>query len=252
MQPALVAVLAGHDGMPRYLWLVLGLAACEPTLRMKPLPELVAQARPTPIAVSPLLLVPGETMIWDVNMGGFTIGRAELVVGEHDVQSRFTTGRLASTFAKVRHELTTVVEPGASLPERGTEVLEVDGETKRVAMAFDARMHMITTDRTIVVPDGNNGHTLHSALGVIRAWAQPEARAGYLYAIVGGDLFRIDLARPLVEELQGTMTLRIECRVRAEVPISMTIWLRASPDRTPLRIEISGDDAHLTAELIGS
>jgi hypothetical protein len=186
-------------------------------------------------------------MTWNVMAKGFTIGRAELFVDEREVRSRFATSKLVSTFARVRHELVTVLDRGSA--RSATEVVEVDGETSHNQVQF-AGSRYSTAERVGTVPDGNLGHTLHSALGTIRAWAHPDAHAGFLYVVHDGDVYRIDVARPFVEELRGTKALRVDCRLRGDVQVSVTIWFRASDDRTPLRLEVGGDDVSLTAELL--
>ncbi|MEO8701739.1 MAG: DUF3108 domain-containing protein [Kofleriaceae bacterium] len=201
-----------------------------------------------------LHLVPGETMVWDIHMGGINIGRAELDVTEGRVQSRFTTSKLASTFAKVHHELTTFLDPANSRPVHSTEVIDVDGDHQLFESDFEGpRVETQGELRGAMVPGGNFGHTLHSALGLLRAWSAEDAPAGYLYIAQGGELFRLDFMRPLVENLQGATTLRIECRVKGtpKIPtVGITLWLSDTPERTPLRIEIRSDDVKLTAELV--
>lgn len=229
--------------------LLLLLLGCEPSLAHKPLPELVRQAPLTAISVPMLMLVPGEQWTWNVHAKGFTIGRAELAVEEHQVTSRFETGRLVSTFARVRHELATVVDRSGA--RAATELLEVDGETSRTSIEFRGAGYF-SGGKAGTVPDGNVGHTLHSALGLIRAWASPDARAGFIYAVHDGVVFRIDLARPFVEDMRGKRTLRIDTRIHGDIQVSVTIWLSAGDDRTPLRFEIGADDVHLTAELLGT
>jgi hypothetical protein len=106
--------------------------------------------------------------------------------------------------------------------------------------------------RVLAVPPGNVGHTLHTALGVIRGWASPQARSGFLYIVHAGELFRIDFQPPTVEDLRDRRTLRVEARVRGDTPISLSIWLSDTPDRVPLRIEVRAEGVRLTAELIAS
>jgi Protein of unknown function (DUF3108) len=231
----------------------LVLAACEPGLPTRPLPELVKPAVPTAIRVPAMLFVPGETLVWNVSAKGFTLGRAEFSVEGTEVHSRFATGRLVSAFAKVRHELATVVGPSGA--RSSTDVLELDGETTRVQTIFSRDRYTLTGVESSggTVPGGNPGHTLHTALGTIRAWASPTANPGFLYLVHAGDMFRIDFARPFVEDYHGVHTLRVECRVQApDGPISVTMWLRASDDRTPIRLEISSGAVRLTAELLAT
>ena len=231
----------------RVLLLLTLLAACEPSLAHKPLPELVRQAPLTAIQVPMLMLVPGEQLTWNIHAKGLTIGRAEFAVEESVVRSRFETSKLVSTFARARHELATVVDQQGA--RSATELVDVDGEVSRTSVEFRGPRYL-SGDKVGTIPDGNVGHTLHSALGVIRAWASPDARAGFLYVVHDGSVYRIDLARPFVEDLRGKRTLRIDCRVRGEVQVSVTVWLSAGDDRTPLRFEVSAEGAQLTAELL--
>jgi hypothetical protein len=117
---------------------------------------------------------------------------------------------------------------------------------------FDGASYAID-GRFFSLPDGNPGHTLHSALGAVRAWAQPDARPGFLFIVHAGQLVRLEVARPIVEELQGTKTLRVECRVHPQTdqrePFAATLWLTDDPKRTPVRIEVTSAGEHVTAEL---
>jgi hypothetical protein len=103
--------LASHARMRHLVALAL-LAACEPHPAPKPLPELVVPPRPVAVSSGALWIVPGEHLIWQVSSGELTIGRAELVTREHEIESRFATDGFASMFADVHHELTTPIEYG--------------------------------------------------------------------------------------------------------------------------------------------
>ncbi len=162
--------------------LVMTAGGCgEPRIVMKPLPELVVQAPRSAITVPELLLIPGESLIWDVHWHGLTIGRAELVVTETEARSKFKTGRLVSSVANVEHELTTILDRNAALPQAMTERI-VEGETQRFEAQFAGAHIGLTTESKgeptaqvtpLIVPGGNHAHTLHSAIGVLRAWAEP-------------------------------------------------------------------------------
>jgi hypothetical protein len=224
---------------------VVLLCACESTLPPHARPLLVAPDQPRAIRVDELRLSPGEFLIWDIHAQGFTIARAELEVADGKVFSRVRTGRLASTFARVSHDLTTRFGAGRAL--HAIEMLDVDGDRTSMTARFAGSRVEIET-RALAVPGGNSGHTLHTALGAIRAWASPQARRGFLYIVHAGEIFTLDVAQPMRETLQGAPTLRIEGRIR-EQAIGLTIWLRES-DRVPVRIEIRADGATITAELV--
>lgn len=235
---------------------VLFVAACgpPPQFPVKPLPELVASAAPaTPLPITALTLPPGESLIWTVHWKGLTVGRAELAVSDFDVRSRFKTDALVSTVVSMQYELETVLDRTAAHATSATENLTIDGEAKQVAETFDGASYAID-GRSFPLPEGNPGHTLHTALGAIRAWATPNARPGFLFIVHGGQPYRLDVARPIAEELQGTQTLRVECRVHPQTdklePFAVTVWLTNDPKRTPIRIEITNASEHVTAELL--
>lgn len=240
----------------RCLVAVTLLAACGyPTpFPVKPLPELVSAVMPVaPIPLAALVLPPGESLIWSVHWKGLTVGRAEMTVSDGNVRSRFTTDALVSTVVTIRYELETVLDRTAARPIRATEQLVINGETKQVAATFDGASYAID-GRSFAVPGGNLGQTLHTALGALRAWAAPDARPGFLFIVHGGQLYRVDISRPVAEELQGTKTLRVECRVHPDddklASFAVTAWLAADPQRTPIRLEVTNAEAHITAELI--
>jgi hypothetical protein len=221
--------------------LLVWVTACEPALPPARLPELVTPPRPRAITeLAPWVI--GETLRWEVRAGGLAIGRLELEVGATSVRSHFATNRLASAFARVVHELTTWFD-AAGRPQHARDDLELDGARGEiVAVLRGARVEI--ADRTLEVPGGNRGHTLHSALAAIRAWAGQASAGAFLYVVHSGELFRLDLDRPLVE----AHGLRIGARVR-EADLGLTIWLRGR-DHVPLRIEVRGDGVRATAELI--
>jgi hypothetical protein len=233
-------------GEMRWL-LVVVLASCEPNLAHKPLPDLVAAPKSTAARTErQLLLVRGETLIWDVHWKGFTIARAELVVGDREVSSRVKTGKLASSLASILHEATSTLEP-----TRATSVRErfvIDGETTHVVASFRDAMYVLDDDKRRAVPGGNIGHTIHSALGWLRAWAEPGARGGYLFVLHVGELYKLEFAEPIVE----AESLRIDCRIVPpdEEPVTITLWLATNADRVPTRFEIGNANVRLTAELV--
>lgn len=214
------------------------LCACgEQRLRPQPLPELVVAtaSRDLPrIEAASLWLVPGESFVWDVHWKGLTIARAEMFVAEAEVRSRVATGALASSFARLRHDLSTLIDRSSTRPRGGEEILVEDDDTSRADVVA-----------------GKVGHTFHTALGMLRAWARADARPGYLQVLHLGELYRLDVDAPLVEDLRGTRTYKIVGRIRGKAsPIHLAIWLGADDARAPLRIEIAQDGSKLTAELV--
>lgn len=241
----------GLTGLP-------GLVACGrgPGALFGPLPELVTPGAPAaPIAVRELLLVPGERMIWDVHWKGLTVGKIELDVDGDAVHSRFRTGAVVSTVASIDHELATDLDrPGARAASQH-EVLAVDGETRTIDAVFDGAGYRIAGQPQQAVRRGG-AHTLHSALGALRAWARPGAAPGFLTVLIAGEPVRLEVAEPVPEALGERAALRIDGRaiggraLGGAAAITVKLWLRASEDRTPLRIEIAADETRVSAELL--
>lgn len=230
--------------------LVLGhLVACGPRL-----------GRRGPLVEAPLLplvevrLISGEQMVWEVFWQGLSIGRAELRVGLREARSLFTTGTLASALAKIRHELITVLDEGG--PRAATELLVHDGETTRTEAAIAKDHFHLGGKPRQFVPGGAPLHTLHTALGAVRAWARLDAPRAFLWLLVDGELYRLDVEPPARERMDTGPALRIASTVRgldpAFAPIDVTIWLADTEDRTPVRFVVAAGEQRLSAELVES
>jgi hypothetical protein len=72
---------------------------------------------------------------------------------------------------------------------------------------------------------------------------------GFVYVVVAGKLYRIDVMSPLVVESKGRKTLRVDGRIAGE-PMAFSLWLSADLSRVPLRVEVTADDARVSAELV--
>ncbi len=231
----------------RPLAVVLLVAACEAGhVPLKPLPPLVAAQAPVAALDTQRLLLPRGSLIWDVHWDGLTIARAELVVGDGEARSRFATTGLASAISSIHHELATDLDRARDRALSFDELLDEDGSTTHITSSL-TRLEI--ANRTVAVPGGNRAHTLHSALGALRAWAAPNATPGFLYVVHVGRLYRLDVASPTSVDLQNARTLRIDAHVR-DADITMSLWLTADEQRTPVRIEITRGDAKLVAELV--
>ena len=234
-------------------WLVVwvGLVGCgEPPLVAQPLPELIANPTRAPIAVARLVLPEGERLRWEVHHKGFTIGRVELVVGGARVTSRFRTSPLARMFARAEHDLMTTLAHAGTYPDHASEKLVVDGETSSYDIMFDRSVYVLD-GRPRRVRDGVV-HTMHSALGTLRAWAVPNARPGYLHIVHAGELYRLDVDSPSREDWRGTPAVKVEGRIVEDgaKPVVVTLWLTANATRSPIRIAIAHDGKQIDAEQI--
>jgi len=247
--------------MSALLLLLPPLAACgrgpgAPTALFGPLPELVMPgSTDAPLAVRELLLVPEEKLIWDVHWKGLTVGRAELTVDGDQVHSRFRTGAVVSTVTSIDHELATVLDRTGARAASQHEALTVDGDARTIDAVFDGAGYRIAGQPAQAVQRGSV-HTLHSALGALRAWARPGAAPGFLTVLIAGEPVRLEVGEPVAESLQDHQALRVDARATGgnalggAGPIIVKLWFRAGEDRAPLRIELATDEARVTAELL--
>jgi hypothetical protein len=217
--------------------LVLAIGGCagEPPLAVKPLPPLVAPAAPPAqvevreIIVTELGLATGEHWIWEVRVRGFSIGRAELVVGDARVESRFRTGALASAISHVAHDLVTTVDLATARPSSANERIDSEGKLRQFTTQYA----------------GTTSHSFHTALGAIRVWARAGASAGFLHVTHADQVFRLELAAPVTRHGM----LRVDGKVLGDdVDLALTLWLDAA--HRPKRIEIRDGGERVTAELI--
>ena len=236
----------------RLIPLALLIGCAGPHFRSQTLPELVTATKAAPAASLPLLLAPNERMIWDVSAHGMTIGRVELLIGAIDVRSSFSTTGLASTFASAHHELTTQLDRGAARATAMSETLIFDGETSHTEALLAPDAYVIG-GASHAMPDHQSAHTMHSALGWVRSWAQPGATSAYLFVLHLDKLYRLDVAPPVAEDLNGTKTLRVDCEVRApdkSDPVPFSVWLTADAARIPIKLVFDTRGGHITADLI--
>jgi len=229
------------------LLLSLTIPACagRSNFRPPPLPELVATVRPiAPLVASDLRMIGGERLIWDVQAKGFSVARAELTVGDDTVTSRVETGMLASTVTSLRHELATTLDREHVRTRTMRETLAIEGKTTTTDALFDSKGYIV--DGTVTAAPGVQ--TIHSALGMLRDWVAPDARAGLLPILVGGVVYRLEVAQPTLTELQGTSAYKVDCRIAGLGTV--TLWLSTTDEHVPVRFEVSTTDGKLTAELI--
>ncbi len=228
--------------------LVAALAACAPRTGAKgPLVE----PPPTPLpAAGPLAA--GEQMGWEIYWGGILVGNADLAVTQTEAHSRFSTTMLARTFAKVKYQLVSTMEGGR--PTLSREGLTMKGDASAITARIDGAHYTLDEGPRLTVPGGTPLHTLHTALGSVRAWSRADdAPPAYLWFVMRHTLYRLDVERPRKSEALGHRALEIRGMARALDqsidPVDVTIWLSATPDRAPLRFVVVTGGERVSAEL---
>jgi len=215
-------------------WVVAlsAVAACrgEPTHVPRPRPALVVPTTPAelrPIVVSKLGFAPGERFVFQVRARGFAIGTGQLTVGDGEIRSTFETSALAAAFARVRDELVTKLD--GIRPVDSVETLEADGKIRQ-----------LTTTYT-----GTDSHSVHTALGVLRAWAALGAQAGYIHVAIPEHVLRVELGEPS----GGKGWLRVDGKIIGlDTPASFTCWLDTA--RVITRIEVRLNGEQVSADLL--
>lgn len=220
-------------------------------------PEALPSPADPPLADIAPQLPAGEETVWNVFYQGVHVGRVDQIVGAESVRSQFDTGRLASLFGSGHLELATSLEGGHVRAVR--EVLTQGRAVTRTEAAIDGAWYTpldAPEGEALPVPGATRLHTVHSALGAVRAWsARPGPLPGYLWLWSGGQLYRLDVARPERDEALGLRALRVDGTVRAPHlpdPIELSLWLAANADRTPVRLSLSSGPHRVAAEVAES
>lgn len=199
-------------------------------------------------------LAPGEQTAWSVFYGGVPIGRVDLVVDDRAARTTFRTSRAARLLAAAHLDLATALERGRVRGVR--EVLTLDGTTERSEAVIDGARYTAPGGAPRQVPGGTRLHTVHSALGVLRAWSAERAPTpGYLWVWSGGRLYRLDVTRPVRDDVLGVRALRVDGTVRAphlDGTVTLAVWLAANADRTPVRLSLRSGPHLIAAEVAES
>jgi hypothetical protein len=196
-------------------------------------------------------LAPGEQTTWNVFYQGVQVGRADLIVDDRAARTKFRTSGAARMLSAARFDLATALERGRVRGVR--EVLKLGREIERAEAVVDGASYTPPDGEARRVPGGTRLHTLHSALGVVRAWsADRPAAPGYLWVWSGGELYRLDVSRPTRDDVLGVKALRVDGTVRAPhlgERVSVSIWLAANADRTPIRFTLRSGSHLVAAEV---
>lgn len=251
------------------MWRGLVLAGCmtsgcaEPQLAPQPLPELSTSiGAAAALDASELKFAPGEQLAWDVRIRGISVGTAELAVdgtgvsspSELVITSRFRTNDLASSMLSVQHRLITVVHGAA--PSSSVDELVMGRTRRRIDAAFSAGIYRIDEVSRRTPPGVTHVHTLHSALGWMRSWADEDVDAGHIHILHRRNLYRVEIGAPLRETAPGSTTpaLRVDCHA---LPVDsrgdgilLTVWLSGDERRVPLRFDAVVDGQRVLADLI--
>jgi len=237
-----------------------GCAGAETT----PAPQAPAAAAPAPPQLG---LYPGESMAYEVQLGGVLVGEAQLAVGEIGevegrralvVKSRAATAGAAALVRNIVDEATTVIDADTGRPIT-VETNVVMGEKRTTASArFGATSAEVTYRRTAEAAPQTAKIDLgtnmlldaHSAMAQLRGWKAAPGTMRTVFVIGGRRLWRIDVTyagestigsalgnrRAVMYDgvaYRAKRDLTVESRVAAR---TFRVWLSDDADRVPLQV----------------
>jgi hypothetical protein len=259
--------------------LLLLLAGCAASAEAMTLP---AQGRPSAAATASneVGLNPGESMAYEVRLGGVLAGEAALAVGEIGrfeghravvVKSRAATAGAAALIKKIVDEATTVIDMDSGRPLQLDTLVEQDRQTTTAQAKFTGSIADVTYMRS----DEPKPHTMrinfgamtvhdtHSAMAQLRGWRATPGTTKTVFVVGGRRLWRVDV-RYVGEETLGTTVgnrravrftgasyrARPDFGVESDKPArTFSVWLSDDADRVPLRMTAQTELGEVTMEL---
>ncbi|MDB4957285.1 MAG: hypothetical protein JWO36_4854 [Myxococcales bacterium] len=225
-------------------------------------------------------LNPGESMAYEVRLGGMLAGEAELAVGELGevdghravvVKSRAATAGAAALIKKISDEATTVIDADSGRPLQ-LDTLVVMGDKETTARAkFTGSIAEVTyarndepTPHTYKINFGKvTVHDTHSAMAQLRGWKATPGTVKTVFVVGGRRLWRVDV-RYIGAEMMGSAlgnrrAIRYEgASYRARPNFSLEsdkpartfkVWLSDDADRVPLKMTASTELGDVSMDL---
>ncbi len=234
-----------------------------------------AEAMPAPqapaAAAAPdrqLGLFPGETMAFEVQLGGVLVGEAQLAVGEIGivdgrravvVRSRAATAGAAALVRNIVDEATSLIDADTGRPitvetnvVMGDKRISANAAFGAAAATVTYRRNTETAPHTMKINFGAN--TLldpHTAMAQLRGWKAAPGTTRTVFAIGGRRLWRVDV-KYVGQDTIGSAALgnrravvfdgtsyraRRDLTVEANRPTrTFRVWLSDDADRVPLQV----------------
>jgi hypothetical protein len=260
-------------------WLLLLLAGCAAGAEAMTLP---AQGRPsaTATATNEVGLNPGESMAFEVRLGGVLAGEAQLAVGElgrYDghravvVKSRAATAGAAALLKKIVDEATTVIDMDSGRPLQLDTLVEQDHQTTTAQAKFTGSVANVTYERsdepkphTMHIDFGAmTVHDTHSAMAQLRGWRAAPGTTKTVFVVGGRRLWRVDVRyvgeetigsalgnRRAVRYTGASYRARPNFGVESDKPTrTFSVWLSDDADRVPLRMTAQTELGEVSMDL---
>ncbi len=259
--------------------LLVLLAGCAAGAEAMTLP---AQSRPAvaATATNEVGLNPGESMAFEVRLGGVLAGEAQLAVGELGhyeghravvVKSRAATAGAAALIKTIVDEATTVIDMDSGRPLQLDTLVEQDHETTTAQARFTGSIANVTYSRSdeakphVMRIDfgAMTVHDTHSAMAQLRGWRAAPGTTKTVFVVGGRRLWRVDV-RYVGEETIGSVLgnrrairytgasyrARPNFGVESEKPTrTFSVWLSDDADRVPLKMTAQTELGEVAMEL---
>lgn len=265
--------------MARALLLVAwcaALAACAGAEAMPARALPVAPAGSAAPAPAIAMWNPGESMAFELTIGGVLAGEAQLAVGEVGVvdghrrirvRSRAATAGAVALVKKIVDEATTEIDVDSGRPISFATAVETDGTHTYARGTFvgnraiaeyshDPEAALGTTKpvekptRYVVDFGKHDVYDAHAAMAAVRTWRPTVGDRRTLFVMGGRRLWRVDLAYKGTETIGTALGNRAVAtftgaayRARADLSVeggkaqrTFTVYLSDDADRVPLRV----------------
>ena len=239
--------------------------------------------KPVPTTVAPANAVglnPGESMAFEVRLGGVLAGEAQLAVGDIGeiaghravvVKSRAATAGAAAQNKKIVDEATTTIDLDTGRPLALDTLVEQGGVTTTANATFSGSVANITYHRStdpdplsLHVDFGKiTVHDTHSAMAQIRGWRPAPGTRRTVFVVGGRRLWRVDVRYIGTETIGSSVgnrraihidgasyRARPNMGVESETPTrTFSVWLSDDADRVPLRMVAHTELGDVTMDL---
>jgi Protein of unknown function (DUF3108) len=251
--------------------LVLVLAGCAAgtaqSVAPAPAPAPVAVVAPGSNEQAELGLDPGETMAFEVHLGGVLAGAAQLAVGQIGtidghravaVKSRAATAGAAALLKTISDETTTVIDADSGRPLTLDTIATTGDSTTTAHADFTATSATVKFSK----PDeakphvfrvnfgGQPAYDAHAAMAQLRGWRAAPGAKRTIYVVGGKRLWRVDVTFVGIESIGSAMGNRravhldgAAYRVRPNLTLesqtaarTFSVWLTDDADRVPLKL----------------
>ncbi|HEY1549074.1 MAG TPA: DUF3108 domain-containing protein [Kofleriaceae bacterium] len=229
----------------------------------------------TPVAATPvgsnepveLGLVPGETMAFDVHLGGVLAGAAQLAVGQIGevgahraivVKSHGETAGAVALIKQISDDTTTVIDADSGRPLT-LDSTATSGDTTTTAHAdFTANAAVVKFAKSDEPRPhvyrvnflGQPAYDAHAAMAQLRGWHGAPGAKRSIYVVGGKRLWRVDVSVVGVESIGSAMgnrrAMHLEgaaFRARPNLTLesntasrTFSLWLTDDADRVPLKL----------------